>query len=122
MLDCRFDTAIGTPSITYKGSFPAEIDVPPRILTMLEPPGLPLLWMMSTPGALPWISCCGLDRIPVARSSVLSEVMDPVTSRRCAVPYPTTTTSSRAKGSGSSSKSTVTVAPEARFTLRDAAT
>jgi hypothetical protein len=44
---------IGTPSITYSGSLPPLIDVPPRIRICTPAPGSPLFCVICTPATRP---------------------------------------------------------------------
>src|SRR5256886_8070944 len=44
---------IGTPSITYNGSLPAEMELPPRMRTIVPAPGCPLEETTWTPAARP---------------------------------------------------------------------
>ena len=48
---------IGTPSITYNGSLPAEMELPPRMRTMAPAPGWPLEVTTCTPDARPSRDC-----------------------------------------------------------------
>src|SRR5258707_326695 len=50
---CAETLLIGTPSMTYSGSFVLLIELPPRIRICIPAPGSPLFWMMSTPAARP---------------------------------------------------------------------
>src|SRR5690606_8079310 len=84
---------MGTPSTTYKGSFPAESDLRPRISILELPPGAALPIVTCTPGAAPrnisLILVVGILLI----CSVVTDDMAPVISLRFCTPYPTTTTS-----------------------------
>src|SRR5256885_16212802 len=73
---------IGTPSITYRGSLLARIELPPRINTWDAAPGPPLFWVISTPAARPrptWSTFVTTPTFPPAPSPATT---DPVTHSR----------------------------------------
>src|SRR3989449_2743854 len=91
---------IGTPSMTYRGSFLALTELPPRIRICAPAPGSPLFWVISTPAARPWIIWSTLVMTPTFAASALSVETDPVIASRRCVPYPVTTTGSRIAAAG----------------------
>src|SRR2546425_166628 len=91
---------IGTPSMTYRGSFLALTELPPRIRICAPAPGSPLFWVISTPAARPWIIWSTLVMTPTFAASALTVETDPVMASRRCVPYPVTTTGSRIAAAG----------------------
>ena len=86
--------AIGTPSMTMRGSLEALSEAEP-LMRMREPePGPPSPGVTSRPGTLPLSMSWVLTTAPLLRSSALKAMMDPVRSSFFTVPYPMTTTSS----------------------------
>ena len=88
-------TAIGTPSMTKRGSLDAFRDAAPRIRIVELDPGPPSPGITCRPGTFP-LSMSWVEVIaPRFSSSVLMAVIEPVISSFFTVPYPMTTTSSR---------------------------
>ena len=77
---------MGKPSITYKGSLLALMDVPPRILIRIPAPGVPSVIIVFTPDILPFKACStvGLNVLSMVSEPIL--VMAPVTSLLSSVP------------------------------------
>ena len=102
---------IGTPSMTYRGSFLALTELPPRIRICAPAPGSPLFWVISTPAARPWIIWSTLVMTPTFAASALTVETDPVMASRRCVPYPVTTTGSRIAAAGARETCAVVVPP-----------
>lgn len=71
---------IGKPSITYKGSLPALMKLPPRIRTEIPPPGSELLCCTCTPADTPYNSWSTEVAISKLRSLSFKEATEPVIS------------------------------------------
>ena len=85
---------IGKPSITYKGSLLALIEVPPRILIFTAESGPPSEETICTPDILPARAPSNESVCILLISSDFIDEIAPVRSFRLVVPYPMTTTSS----------------------------
>src|SRR2546426_2816638 len=108
---------MGTPSITYRGSLLARIELPPRIRTWDAAPGSPLFWVISTPAARPRTIWSTFVTTPTFAADPSTVETDPVIASRRCVPYPVTTTGSRIAAAGESVISAVTVPPEGMVTF-----
>jgi len=106
------------PSMTYSGWFPADSDDEPRTRTEIPLPGLPAFWMTCSPAAFPCSAASTLATGTLTRSSLRTVVTALVTSRRLAVPYPTTTTCERLSAAARNVKSATEVSSAATVTLR----
>jgi len=71
---------IGTPSITYKGSFPAVMELTPLILISLAEPGVPELPLNTKPATLPCNTWSTLETGTCAIASALTCTVEPVIS------------------------------------------
>jgi hypothetical protein len=75
---------IGTPSMTYSGSLPPEIDDEPRTRTVMAAPGVPEFCTTCTPASRPcstWFTdVTGISSTVSGRSDETAPAMSP---RRC---------------------------------------
>ncbi|MNL10619.1 hypothetical protein D3C87_1314250 [compost metagenome] len=77
---CTSVISNGTPSTTYKGSWPERIEFDPLTLTNAPAPGSPPLVMMLTPDTRPCINSTGLATSPLLKSFVFKVDTAPVRS------------------------------------------
>ena len=86
MLELLASPDMGTPSMTYSGSLVPLKEVTPRMRTEVLLPGVPEFCVMVSPDALPCSNWSTLGWGILARSTALTDDIEPLISPRFCVP------------------------------------